>query len=74
VRAHLRSPVTWVLVAMLAVLILIEATVYPQDHPVFPWHYMPGYSAAIGFIFALVVVALSKTLGAKFLQRPERHD
>jgi Mn2+/Fe2+ NRAMP family transporter len=63
--------VVMALVALLVALIAIEAFVFPYEHPVFPWHRLPGYSAGIGLIFALVMVLISKTLGAWFLQRPD---
>jgi uncharacterized membrane protein len=68
---RLRNRVTLALVALLVVLVLVEAVLFPYDHPVFPWHHMPGYSAAIGLVFAILIVLLSKTLGAWFLQRPD---
>jgi hypothetical protein len=67
----MKDRVTWSLVAGLVVLVLAEALFFPYDDPVFPWHHMPGYSAAIGLIFAVVIVLLSKALGAWFLQRPD---
>jgi hypothetical protein len=67
----MKDRVTWSLVASLVVLVLAEALFFPYDDPVFPWHHMPGYSAAIGLIFAVVIVLLSKALGAWFLQRPD---
>jgi hypothetical protein len=71
VRERMKDRVTWSLVAGLVVLVLAEALFFPYDDPVFPWHHMPGYSAAIGLIFAVVIVLLSKALGAWFLQRPD---
>jgi hypothetical protein len=68
---RLRDRVTLALVALLVVLVLVEAFLFPYDHPVFPWHHVPGYSAAIGLIFGVLVVLLSKTLGAWLLQRPD---
>jgi hypothetical protein len=70
-RDRLKDRVTLALAAMLALLVLAEALFFPYEHPVFPWHHMPGYSAAIGLVFALLVVLLSKTLGAWLLQRPD---
>jgi hypothetical protein len=67
----MKDRVTWSLVAGLVVLVLAEALFFPYDDPVFPWHHMPGYSAAIGLVFAVVIVLLSKALGAWFLQRPD---
>jgi hypothetical protein len=67
----MKDRVTWILVAGLAVLVLAEALFFPYHDPVFPWHHVPGYSAAIGLIFAVVIVLLSKALGAWFLQRPD---
>jgi hypothetical protein len=71
VRERMKDRVTWSLVAGLVVLVLAEALFFPYDDPVFPWHHMPGYSAAIGLVFAVVIVLLSKALGAWFLQRPD---
>jgi hypothetical protein len=74
VRERMRDRVTWILVGGLVLLVLAEALFFPYDHPVFPWHHMPGYSAAIGLIFAVVIVLLSKALGSWFLQRPDVDD
>jgi hypothetical protein len=73
-RDRLRDRVTLGLVALLLVLVLIEAFVFPYEDPAFPWHHVPGYSAAIGLIFGALIVLLSKTLGAWFLQRPDADD
>jgi hypothetical protein len=70
----MKDRVTVVLVGLLVALVLVEALVFPYDHPVFPWHHVPGYSAAIGLVFAVVVVLLSKALGEWFLQRPDVDD
>jgi hypothetical protein len=74
VRDRLRDRVTLVLLALLVVLVLLEALFFPYHHPVFPWHHVPGYSAAIGLVFAIAVVLLSKALGGWFLQRPDPDD
>jgi hypothetical protein len=71
---RLKDRVTLALVALLVVLVLVEAFVFPYKDPVFPWHHVPGYSAAIGVVFAVLIVLLSKTLGAWFLQRPDADD
>jgi hypothetical protein len=71
---RMKDRVTLALVALLVVLIVVEAFVFPYEHPVFPWHHLPGYSAAIGLGFAVLIVLLSKTLGAWFLQRPDADD
>jgi hypothetical protein len=71
---EMRDRVTWILVGGLVLLVLAEALFFPYEHPVFPWHHMPGYSAAIGLIFAVVIVLLSKALGSWFLQRPDGDD
>jgi energy-coupling factor transporter transmembrane protein EcfT len=73
-RNRLRDRMTLGLLGITVVLVVLEAVVYPYEQPVFPWHQLPGYSAIIGFLFALIVVLLSKTLGAWLLQRPERDD
>jgi hypothetical protein len=70
-RTSLKDRVTLSLVALLVALVLVEALVFPYDQPLFPWHHVPGYSAAIGLVFAVIVVLLSKTLGAWILQRPD---
>jgi hypothetical protein len=73
-RGDVRDRVTVALVALLLVLVLLEAFLFPYHDPVFPWHRVPGYSGAIGLGFAIVVVLLSKALGEWFLQRPDTDD
>jgi hypothetical protein len=71
VKGSLKDRVMLTLVALLVALVLVEAFIFPYGDPVFPWHHVPGYSAAIGLVFAVIVVLLSKTLGAWLLQRPD---
>lgn len=71
---RLTRRVTWSLAIGLVVLVLIEALFVRYDHPVFPWHHIPGYAAAIGLGSSIVVVLLSKKLGAWLLQRPEADE
>ena len=70
-KGLLSDRVTVILTVILLVLVLLEATVIPHKHPEFPWHYVPGYAAAIGLFGCIVVVQISKWLGKAFLQRPE---
>lgn len=70
-RERLMDRVTLALAALLVGLVLVEAFFFPYHDPVFPWHRMPGYSAAIGLVFAIIIVLLSKALGSWFLQRPD---
>jgi hypothetical protein len=67
----LRDRVAIGLAAALLLLVLLEAFLVPHYHPVFPWHFVPGYAAAIGLIGCIVVVQISKWLGRTLLQRPE---
>lgn len=66
--------VSLVMAAMLVVLVLVEWLVVPHEHPEFPWHHVPGYAALFGLLGCLLVVQLSKKLGAWLLQRPEPED
>jgi hypothetical protein len=66
--------VTWTLTIILLALVVMEAVFFPYDHPVFPWHPVPGYAAGIGLGASIVVVLLSKKLGAWLLQRPESDE
>jgi hypothetical protein len=68
------SRVVQLLGALLVVLILAEATVYPHYQPAFPWHFIPGYAAGIGLVGCIVVVIVSKWLGKSVLQRRARDD
>jgi hypothetical protein len=74
VRAVRKTPVGWALAAALGLLVLLEYLLIPHEHPVFPWHRVPGYSAIIGLAGAAALVLLTKALGSLFLQRPERDD
>lgn len=73
-REQVKDRVTWVLAVVLVVLVLIEALFFRSDHPVFPWHHLPGYAAVIGLASSILVVLLSKKLGSWLLQRPEDHE
>jgi hypothetical protein len=70
-KESLKDRVALVLAGVLLLLVVLEAVVIPHYHPVFPWHPVPGYSAAIGLLGCILVVQLSKWLGKLFLQGPE---
>jgi hypothetical protein len=74
VRRHLKDRVAVALAAAVVLLVLVEAFLIPHYEPVFPWHRVPGYSAAIGLFGAIMVVQISKWLGKVFLQEPEGED
>jgi hypothetical protein len=69
-----RDRVAAILAAVLLALVLLEATLIPHYQPKFPWHHVPGYSAAIGLVGCLVVVLASKWVGSRFLQRPDNDE
>lgn len=71
---QVKDRATWVLAVVLVVLVFIEALFFRYDHPVFPWHHLPGYAAVIGLVSSIVVVLLSKKLGSWLLQRPEDRE
>jgi hypothetical protein len=73
-RAVVRDSTVVALAALLAALVVAEATFVPHGKPLFPWHHLPGYAALIGLGACLVVVVGSKALGRLVLQRPERPD
>ncbi len=73
-RELIRDRVFLGLVAVLLMLILLEAVWAPHYNPVFPWHFVPGYAAAIGVAGCLFVVRLSKWLGSNLLQRTVDDD
>jgi hypothetical protein len=62
------------LAAALGFMVLLEAVLIPHYKPVFPWHSVPGYAAAIGLFGCIIVVQISKWLGRALLQRPEGED
>jgi len=66
--------VTWILCAALVLLVAVEWLFAPHHQPVFPWHGVAGYMAAIGLGSCLGVVVLSKCMGRLFLQRAEDRD
>jgi hypothetical protein len=66
--------VTLIMAVVLALLVLVEYVLVPHGAPRFPWHRVPGYAALIGLLACIVVVQLSKALGAWLLQRPEEDD
>ena len=71
---RLRDRVSLLLAGALLAMVLLEATLVPHYHPVFPWHSVPGYAALIGLVGCVVVVQLSKWLGKALLQRPEEEE
>jgi hypothetical protein len=73
-REALKDRVSIVMAVVLLALVAVEFLVVPHEQPRFPWHRVPGYAAMIGLFACLIVVQLSKALGASLLQRPERDD
>lgn len=63
-----------VMAVALALLVLVEIVGAAHHKPLFPWHSVPGFMAAIGLVACLTVVILSKWLGKAVLQRPEDDD
>jgi hypothetical protein len=61
------------LAVLLVLLVAVEAVFAPREHASFAWH-VPGFAALIGLFASIIVVQLSKTVGKKLLQRPERDD
>lgn len=59
------------LAVWLVLTVLLEAVRVPHDHPVLPWHDVPGVAAVIGLFGSIIVVLLTRWLGRTFLQRPE---
>lgn len=73
-REAMKDRVSIAMALVLAALVAVEALFVPHYSPRFPWHHLPGYAAIIGLGACIVVVLLSKALGAWFLQRPERDE
>jgi hypothetical protein len=42
-------------------------------HAAYPWHAMPAFDLAYGFLGCALIVIVSKALGRAALQRPERY-
>ncbi|MBW2148722.1 MAG: hypothetical protein JRG73_11125 [Deltaproteobacteria bacterium] len=42
-----------------------------RDHPVFWWHYVPGFDAVFGVVACLLLIKGSKALAKHWLQRRE---
>jgi hypothetical protein len=61
------------LAVLLVVLVATEALLTPRAHADFAWH-VPGFAAMIGLFASILIVQLSKSVGKKLLQRPERDD
>ncbi|MFQ5598221.1 MAG: hypothetical protein ACE5GK_09245 [Nitrospiria bacterium] len=40
-------------------------------HPIFPWDYVPGFSALFGLVSTYVIIVISKWLGHAFLMKRE---
>jgi hypothetical protein len=74
VKTPLWDRVSGTLLVALVVLVVAELLFVPHYKPVFPWHHVAGYAATIGLVSCIVVVLLSKALGAVLLQRPESDD
>jgi hypothetical protein len=73
-REAVKDRVAIIMAVVLAALVAIEYLFVPHYQPKFPWHHVPGYAALIGLLACIVVVLLSKALGAWLLQRPESDD
>jgi hypothetical protein len=42
-----------------------------RDHPVFWWHYVPGFDFVLGLVGCLLIIKSSKFVAKHWLQRPE---
>ena len=70
----MKDRVSIALASSLLALVVFGVFFATPAHPVFPWHDVPGYMAVIGFLGCIVVVLIAKSIGKKFLQRPEDYD
>ncbi|CAN5734219.1 hypothetical protein BH23GEM9_BH23GEM9_20670 [soil metagenome] len=73
-RESVKDRATIVMAVVLVALVAVEFLLVPHEHPRFPWHHVPGYAAMIGLFACILVVQLSKALGAALLQKPARDD
>ena len=54
-----------------AVSILLDFLTPERAHPVFWWHYVPGFDAVLGVAACLLIIKGSKAMAKHWLQRQE---
>lgn len=55
---------------ILAILVLIDFFIH-RHHVFFFWDKIPGFNAFYGFIACIIIIIGSKTLGKRWLMKPE---
>jgi hypothetical protein len=57
----------WLVIAGLGLACLAEVLFPDHHHAIFPWHYIPCFDAAYGFVGCIAIVFVSKMIGKFFL-------
>ena len=57
--------------AAIGISLLLDFLTPHRDHPVFWWHYVPGFDAVFGLAACLLLIKGSKTMAKHWLQRRE---
>jgi hypothetical protein len=59
--------------ALFVVFILLDFLTPMRDHPVFWWHYIPGFDAVFGLVACLLIIKGTKAMAKHWLQRQENY-
>jgi hypothetical protein len=57
----------WIVITGLAIACLAEVFFPDHHHAIFPWHRIPCFDAAYGFVGCIAIVFVSKAIGKFFL-------
>ncbi|MCK4738706.1 MAG: hypothetical protein KAT46_02040 [Deltaproteobacteria bacterium] len=56
---------------VLMVVFIIWDVLMERHHMIFPWDYVPGFSALYGFVSCVLIIVISKIIGKLWLQKKE---
>ena len=60
----------WIFFVLLAI-VFVADFLAERHHPAFPWDSIPGFSAVYGFVSVVIIIIISKVVGAILITKKE---